>query len=171
MADRQHELLRLLETDGPRLHALLVRLTLRSDVAEELMQDLFVKLGCSDGFLQSRNPAAYACQAAINLAFNWRRSQKRRREEAGLLSGVPAPNLEPLAQIIHEERLQHLLDALADLPDSSRLLLTMRYIDGQSYDQIAAHFARTAHQARALCHKAVRELRQSLEKESRHAES
>ena len=44
MGDRQKELLELLETSGPHLMALLTKLTLREDVAEELMQDLFVKL-------------------------------------------------------------------------------------------------------------------------------
>jgi DNA-directed RNA polymerase specialized sigma24 family protein len=37
-------LLKLLDEHGPKLDALLTRLTLRSDLAEDLLQDLFLKL-------------------------------------------------------------------------------------------------------------------------------
>ena len=44
MRDRQTELLELLDKSGANLYALLTRLTLREDVAEELMQELFTQL-------------------------------------------------------------------------------------------------------------------------------
>ena len=77
LSQRQTELLELLETSGARLHALLARLTLREDVAEELMQDLFIKLhGARDqGGIECWY--AYARRTAINLAFDWRRRQAR----------------------------------------------------------------------------------------------
>lgn len=37
MSDRRTEVLELLETSGAKLYALLTRLTLREDVAEELL--------------------------------------------------------------------------------------------------------------------------------------
>jgi DNA-directed RNA polymerase specialized sigma24 family protein len=73
LSDRQTELLDLLDKFGAGLHALLTRLTLREDVAEELLQDLFIKLqGAKD---QGRIDCwyAYARRTAINLAFDWRR--------------------------------------------------------------------------------------------------
>ena len=81
MLSGQERMLRVLEENGPGLHALLTRLVLRPGVAEDLMQDLFVNLGRSEEFGRCRNPAAYARRAAIHLAFNWRRSQTRRAEE------------------------------------------------------------------------------------------
>ena len=42
--------LSLLEAEGPRLYALLARITLREDVAEDLMQELFLKLNRSRPF-------------------------------------------------------------------------------------------------------------------------
>ena len=44
---------KLLAEHGRQLHALLFRLTLRTDVAEDLLQDLFCKLTDSDGISQS----------------------------------------------------------------------------------------------------------------------
>jgi len=64
-------LLAMLDRSGPHLHVLLTRLTLREDVAEELMQELFLKLSRSDGFRRAHDPVAYACRAATHLAFDW----------------------------------------------------------------------------------------------------
>ena len=41
MNEAANHVLSLLAEHGPRLHALLVRITLREDAAEDLMQDLF----------------------------------------------------------------------------------------------------------------------------------
>ena len=77
MRSRQKELLELLDKSGADLYALLTRLTLREDVAEELMQELFIKLNNSRGVGKVANWNAYARRAAINLAFDWRRTQSR----------------------------------------------------------------------------------------------
>jgi len=77
LRSRQKELLELLDKSGADLYALLTRLTLREDVAEELMQELFIKLNNSRGIGKIANWNAYAHRAAINLAFDWRRSHKQ----------------------------------------------------------------------------------------------
>jgi hypothetical protein len=54
--DEQLErLLEFLESSGPGLHALLTRLTLREDAAEDLMQELFIRLSKSKAFEKARN--------------------------------------------------------------------------------------------------------------------
>ncbi len=45
-----HNVSKLLAEHGRQLHALLFRLTLRSDVAEDLLQDLFCKLAAATDF-------------------------------------------------------------------------------------------------------------------------
>lgn len=52
-----------------------MRLTLRRDVAAELLQELFVRLGTSE-IENARDPTAYAWRAAINLAMEWRRRRR-----------------------------------------------------------------------------------------------
>jgi DNA-directed RNA polymerase specialized sigma24 family protein len=63
------------------------------------------------------------------------------------------------------------LDELADLPQTSRDVVVMRFIESQSYEQIAQHLGRTVHQTRALCHKGIQRLRRVLGTEVRHAET
>src|SRR4051812_22018822 len=86
----------LLETHGPRLYATLARLTLRREVAGDLLQELFLRLGQSKGFPLAGDPAGYAFRTAINLAMEWRRG--RRRESGVPLPDVPAGEPTPLAR-------------------------------------------------------------------------
>ena len=54
------ELLDLLDANGPYLFRLLHRVTLCEDAAEDLLQELFLKLPASDGFRSATNRLAYA---------------------------------------------------------------------------------------------------------------
>ena len=67
MDEKTQTLLDILDKDSRQLHLLLARLTLREDVAEDLMQELFLKLHRSGGFLKARNSRAYVRRAAIHL--------------------------------------------------------------------------------------------------------
>lgn len=162
MRERQKKLLELLEKSGASLYAFLTRLTLREDVAEELMQELFIKLSNSKGLDRVANRAAYARRAAINLAFDWRR---RHKQAALALHEVrePASNdNSPLAKLIQTEELQEVLDAVCQLRGACREALVMRYIQQDSYEDIAEQMGKTPHQARALCHKALTHIRYLL---------
>ena len=162
MRSRQKELLELLDKSGADLYALLTRLTLREDVAEELMQELFIKLNNSRGIGSVANWNAYARKSAINLAFDWRRSQKRTILSMGQ-AGEPVSNDDsPLGKLIHSEELTETLDAVGRLKKSSREVLVMRYLQQESYDNIAEQLGKTSHQVRALCSRAIRNLRDVL---------
>jgi RNA polymerase sigma-70 factor (ECF subfamily) len=162
LRSRQKELLELLDKSGADLYALLTRLTLREDVAEELMQELFIKLNNSRFAGSVANLKAYARKSAINLAFDWRRSQKRTILSMGQ-AGEPASNDDsPLCKLIHSEEMQETLNAVGQLKKSSREVLVMRYLQQESYDDIAEQLGKTSHQVRALCSRAIRSLRDVL---------
>jgi DNA-directed RNA polymerase specialized sigma24 family protein len=99
LRSRQKELLELLDKSGADLYALLTRLTLREDVAEELMQELFIKLNHSRGIGNVANWNAYARRSAINLAFDWRRSQKRSVLTLGQVSEPASNDESPLGKL------------------------------------------------------------------------
>ena len=160
MSDRQTELLELLEKSGVGLHALLTRLTLREDVAEELLQELFLKLhGAQDqGGIDCWY--AYARRTAINLAFDWRRRQKIRRTCP--LEGVlerASEDRASLSRLIESEELEQVLAAIDRLGGTSREVFVMRYIEQNSYEEIAGQLGKTVHQVRALCFRAISTLR------------
>lgn len=162
MRSRQKELLELLDKSGADLYALLTRLTLREDVAEELMQELFIKLNHSRFAGNIVNLKAYARRAAINLAFDWRRSQKRAVPTMGLAAEPAANHGSPLSRLIHDEELSETLNAIGRLNKSSREVLIMHYLQQESYDNIAEQLGKSSHHVRAVCSRAIRQLRDAL---------
>ena len=162
MKNRQEELLELLDKLGASLYGLLTKLTLCEDVAEELMQELFIKLNNSSGLDKVENWAAYARKAAINLAFDWRRRQKTTTLRLDQAQEPASNENSPLTKMIETEQLQEVLSAIGRLNAPSRQALVMRYIQQQSYDYIAEQLCKTPHQVRALCSKALKNLRDTF---------
>lgn len=171
MSDRRTELLELLDRSGASLHALLTRLTLRQDVAEELMQDLFLKLNAArdQGGVDCWD--AYARRTAINLAFDWRRREKSRRscslDESLELACEAGP---PLSRLIESEELEQVLAAIGRLHGPSREAFVLRYIQQESYEDIAKQFGKTPHHVRALCSRAMSALRDLVLKDGREVQ-
>jgi RNA polymerase sigma factor (sigma-70 family) len=163
LRSRQKELLELLDKSGADLFALLTRLTLREDVAEELMQELFIKLNNSTGIGKVANWNAYARRSAINLAFDWRRGQKQTVLTLGQVAEPVSNDDSPLRKLVHSEEIQQTLDAIGRLKKASREVLVMRYLQQESYDNIAEQLGKTSHQVRALCSRAIRHLRDVLD--------
>ena len=166
MKDTTEEVLALLTDHGARLHALLVRLTLREDVAEDLMQELFLTLVRRHGFSRAKDPVAYAIRSATNLAFDWRRAQKRTPAKESSYDGLCADESSPLSKLVEREEQQRALDALGDLPGRSRDIVIMRYLQQQSYEEIGIMLGKTSHQSRGLCHKALDRLRRLIDKQT-----
>ena len=163
MSDRQTELLGLLETSGARLYALLARLTLREDVAEELLQELFLKLHGAQHQGGIDCWYAYARRTAINLAFDWRRRQKIRRTWP--LDGVSERASEdraPLSRLVESEELEQVLAAIDRLGGTSREVFVLRYLEQNAYEEIAEQLGKTVHQVRGLCSRAMSTLRSAL---------
>jgi len=163
LSARQTELLELLDQNGARLFALLIRLTLREDVAEELMQDLFIRLsGAKDqGGIDCWY--AYARRTAINLAFDWRRRRATRRSCS--LDGLgerASDDSAPLSRLIQSEEIERVLAAIGRLRGTSREVFVMRYIQQDSYEGIAEQLGKTVHQVRALSFRAMSTLRDLL---------
>jgi RNA polymerase sigma factor (sigma-70 family) len=160
--DQTTKLARLVEAEGERLYGLLARLTLRKDVADDLLQELVVRLSQSAGFQRADNPLAYARRAAIHLAFDWRRQGKARRRAEPLDTEPEVPAHDALGALVDREELEEVLAALGWLSQLSRSCLVLRYIEQLSYLEVAQQLDVTPHQARAACHKGIRRLRKVM---------
>jgi len=163
LRERDKKLLEFLEESGAYLHTLLMRLTLPEDISEELMQELFIKLSCLrdlDGITSLR---AYAQRTAINLAFDWRRKNRQNAVKITEIDKPISKEASPLTKLIQDEELEKVLDVMGRLKGAGRQVVVMRYIQQQSYDFIAEQLGKTSHQVRALCHKALSQIRVLLE--------
>lgn len=171
MGDRRTELLELLDRSGASLYALLPRLTLRQDVAEELMQDLFLRLNSAKEQGGIDCWYAYARRTAINLAFDWLRCERSRRfcpldESLECVSQVGSP----LNKLIESEELEQVLVAIGQLHGVSREAFVLRYIQQESYEQIAEQLGKTPHHVRALCSRAMNNLRDRMLKDGKEVQ-
>lgn len=146
----------LVWTCGPELYALFMRLTLRADRAEELMQELFLKLHASQAFAKARDPRAYAFRAAIHLAFDARRREKPAAALPELLS---APDSAPLETLIQQEEAQRVLAALAELSPLAREAAVLHFIQQHTFEEAGQLMEKSAHQVRGLCQDALRQLK------------
>ena len=144
---------------GPAAHALLLRLTLRRDVADDLLHDLFVKLAHRIGRVEF--PQAYLNRAAINLALDWRR-RHRKQADIALAAEQRAATLEPVDVLEQSEDTERILDAASALSALEYQAFVHRFVRQESYEQIGVLLERTAHQARGLCDAALKHLRKEL---------
>lgn len=149
----------LLDEHGSRLHALLLKITLDREAAEDLLQELFLRLNRRGEFAKVGDPLGYAVRSATRLAFDWRRSQRRRRDrEAEAIEPTGNEHCE-LTRLEQREDLQAVLDNMQQLSGASREAVVMHYLEEQTYASIAQHLGKTPHQVRALCRKGILRLR------------
>ncbi len=153
-------LLELLDRHGVELHALFTRLTLRAGVAEDLLQELFLKLRQAGGFVHATDRKAYLFRTAIHLACDWRRT---RRQTEPLRTEPPQTVESPLDRLIDAEELEQVLDALPFLSELNQQTLVLRFLQQQDYEEIARQIGKTEHQVRALCSRALSQLRAILQ--------
>jgi RNA polymerase sigma factor (sigma-70 family) len=165
------KLLELLDKSGAGLHRLLTRLTLNEHTAEDLMQDLFLKLGNLGHIENITDLDAYAYRMASNLAFDWRRRNRQTIVNIERVTEPASRETSPPDSVIRDEELEEILNAVGQLEGASREAFVMRHIHQQPYDTIAKALGQTEHQARALCHKGLQGLRRLLQVADRMDES
>jgi RNA polymerase sigma factor (sigma-70 family) len=99
----------------------------RTDVAEELVQDAFVRVAPKLGAIEA--PRAYLRVAVVNACRSWQRKQGRERSAISVL----ADDREPVVS----ERPCELTDALARLRGRQRVAIVLRYWDDLPEAEIA----------------------------------
>jgi len=160
--ERQKTVLKILEKTGPKLYALLAKLTLSQDMVGDLMQELFLRLLKSKGLDEARDPFAYAHRSAVNLAFEWRKKQKNKHLSLNSNLVTEKQNPSTINMIIERENLEKVLNATAKLKEPAREVVIMHYIEQQSYDQIALRMGKKPQHIRSICSKAMARIRETL---------
>lgn len=127
---------------------LLSRLTGDRHVAEDLVQDAFVKVAtaAAAGEVQHLQPFLY--QTARNLAFDHLRRQKVRAlvhphpttALEAALDAVPAIDPSPETRVLDRDRVRRFRAALAELPERARQVLLLHRIHGLPLADIARRF-------------------------------
>jgi len=105
---------------------------------------------------------------ASKLGRRYRTTQKRRlaRETALAAAALPADGqgegASPSQQLMAVEQAQRLRQALERLPDDYRRVITLRYVEQCSFEEIGRMMQRTSNAARLLWLRAIERVKQEL---------
>lgn len=134
----------------------------RSD-AEDVAQDAFLKAYAALGEL--KEPDRFGSWL-YGIAFRAAVDCLRRRQRRG--PAVPLEDVDPVAEtrtdgeVVRRERAEGVVRAVGELPDKYRVVLTLRYLNALSYDQIAAHLGEPSGTVANRIHRAANLLREKL---------
>jgi len=129
------------QTQWPRIHALLFRLTGDSDQAEDLALEVFLRLHRQPRLLEpDQNLAAWLHRVAANLGYNALRATRRRQKyeiEAGQFDLEQSPILDPAREAERTAERSRVRRTLAAMKPRDAQLLLLRH-SGLPYAELAA---------------------------------
>lgn len=115
-------------------------------LAEDVLQDLYVKISTINLDAPVDNPLAYLFRAANNIALNRHRSVRSRtgRDKAwhetqthSVGADAVSDEVDAEARLIASETLKRLMGALSELPELSQTIVRMNRIEGLSQVEVA----------------------------------
>ncbi len=166
----------LVDLYADRLYGYFYRLTRSAAEAEDLLQDLFVRLvGAMSRYDHYDHFEAFLFRIAANL-FRDRIRRRRRSKETVSLSGgdadqgdtllsqgPAATGVAPDAELERAERSVALQEALSRLPDGEREVVVLRHFSGLSFKEIADIMGTPVGTALARAHRGLSHLRALIE--------
>jgi RNA polymerase sigma-70 factor (ECF subfamily) len=164
----------IVDAFGEAVLAFLLRMTRRRDVAEDLLQDTFVRAIGSIGRYDHRDRfAAWLFRIAANLARDHVRKARRRGvtfsgeaadddEREPVLSRLPAAESGPDERLIGTEDRRRLYWALEQLSDEYRVVVLLRHYSALSFKEIAAVLGCPLGTALARMHRGLARLRKLM---------
>lgn len=123
------------------IYTLIYRMTLHRETAEDLTQEVFIKLYRSlSNFRGDAKFKTWLYRMTVNLVTDYRRSQSRKPYEA-ILDKIKGwfgdRREEPEARALQKEEQETMQRLLADLPDKYRLILYLYHYKQLSYQEIS----------------------------------
>ncbi len=135
--------------------------------ADDLAQEVFIKAYYSlPKFKGMSGFGTWLYRIAVNHAKDFLRKNRQRLREVSIQDvGEPAltpPNASPEENRVEEGRRTVIREALARLPEKYRVILTLRDIDGLSYEDISGILKLAPGTVDSRLHRARRKLREKL---------
>jgi RNA polymerase sigma factor (sigma-70 family) len=131
----------LFDDSGRRLLRYLAARLRDGTEADDLAQEAYLRLLRVDDALLIRDPRSFALRVATNVATEWGRLSRHRREHVGteFLEEQKSERAGPFEQLAHAQQLKSLRRALDSLTPMRRSVVLLNIRDGLTYAQIAAH--------------------------------
>lgn len=152
-----------------RMFLAALQMTRSRQDAEDLVQDAFTKLWeRRDDTLAERNVEAY-CVTLVRHLFIDRQRRQHLKPTAQTADELPLIDPSATADELEQKESQQTVERLiGQLPDQQRQIITLRDIEGHSYEEIAALTRLTPINIRVLLSRARKTIRQQFKSQTDH---
>jgi RNA polymerase sigma-70 factor (ECF subfamily) len=144
-----------------KLYRLALRITLDSAEAEDIVQETMVRVWHKrDEWSRMESVEAYCLVVTKNLAID--RSEKMEAQNVSLdwSMDVASNDGDPAHQLEHSERLENIHRLINELPETQKLIMQLRDIEGKNYKEIAAILQLTEAQVKTYLFRARQKVKQ-----------
>jgi RNA polymerase sigma-70 factor, ECF subfamily len=156
---------RLYAATRAKLYGVVLRILRRHDLADEVMQETYLKIWNSAGQFDPAlsSPITWMVAIARNRAID----QVRKKTEVSIdedpaVLDIAADSPDPLARREMTEELRRLLACMGRLDEERRRLVLFAYYDGWSREQLAAKFDKPVNTVKTWLRRALMEIRECL---------
>src|SRR6201991_4904264 len=156
---------RLYEATSAKLYGVVLRILKRQDLAEEVIQDAYVKIWNSAGQFNPglSSPIPWMASTARNRAIDVvrKRSEISIEEEPAAMD-VASDTPDPLARKDMTEKLQRILDCIGRLEPQRQRLVLLAYYNGWSREQLSHKFDTPLNTIKTWLRRSMVEIRECL---------
>jgi RNA polymerase sigma-70 factor, ECF subfamily len=156
---------RLYAATRAKLYGVVLRILRRHDLADEVMQETYLKVWNSAGQFDPAlsSPITWMVAIARNRAIDQvRKKTEVSIEEESKVLEVAADIPDPLAKREMTEELRRLLACMGGLDEERRRLVLFAYYDGWSREQLAAKFQKPVNTIKTWLRRALLDIRECL---------
>lgn len=154
----------LYQATAPKLFGIILRITGNRSVAEDALQDVYVKVWQKASLYrpESGQPMAWLAAIARNSALDRIRARRvertRENDDEALIDRLAAEELGP-------DTREALRECLATLDEEERRCVILAYCSGYSREELAERFQKPVGTIKTMLHRTIRALRTCLERE------
>ena len=156
---------RLYAATRAKLYGVVLRILRRTDLADEVMQETYLKVWRNAGDFNPRiaTPVTWMVAIARNTALDLlrKRTETSLEDEPGIAEPA-AEHADPLATREMNEELQRLLGCMGGLDEDHRRAVLLAYYNGWSREQLAARFDKPVNTIKTWLRRGLIQIRECL---------
>lgn len=148
-----------------KLYGIVLRILRRRDIADEVLQEVYVKIWERAGDFRSERASPISWMAAI--ARNRALDEVRRKSPVSIedhpeVQDFPSAEETGLAAVMRGEDSKRLADCLARLEADRRQMVVLAYCEGLSRDELAAKYAQPVNTIKTWLRRSLAQLKGCL---------